>query len=54
MCADPESSKKRQTTNLTVYFALSGSAHIKAARRQLMKLTPDNIASVTGFDESMF
>jgi len=37
-CADPESSKK--TENLTVFFALLGSAPLKAACRALMKLTP--------------
>jgi len=36
--ADPKSVKK--TDNLTVYFALSGSARAKAACRTLMKLTP--------------
>jgi len=29
------------TGNMTVIFALLGSAHVKAARRSLMKLTPD-------------
>jgi len=38
MHADPESAKK--TDNLTVFFALLGSARAKAARRTLMKLTP--------------
>ena len=36
--ADPKSGKK--LLNLTVFFALSGSASVKAARRTLMKLTP--------------
>ncbi len=36
--ADPESAK--QIDNLTVFFALSGSARVKAARRTLMKLNP--------------
>ena len=36
--ADPKSGKK--LLNLTVFFALSGSAGVKAARRTLMKLTP--------------
>jgi len=36
--SDPESTKK--TDNLTVFFVLSGSVRIKAARRTLMKLTP--------------
>jgi len=26
---------------LTIFFALSGSVHVKAAHRTLMKLTPD-------------
>jgi len=34
---DPESVKK--TNNLTVFFALSGSARVEAAGRVLMKLT---------------
>jgi len=38
-CPDPESAKK--TDNLTVFFVLSGSAHIIAACRMLMKLTPE-------------
>jgi len=36
--ADPKSTKK--TDDLTVFFALSGSAHVKAGRWTLMKLTP--------------
>jgi len=36
---DLKSAKK--TDNLTVYFALSGSACKKAARKMLMKLTID-------------
>jgi len=36
--ADPKSTKK--TDDLTVFFALSGSACAKAACRMLMKLTP--------------
>jgi hypothetical protein len=36
--ADPKSVKK--TDFLTVFCALSGSAHVKAAHRTLMKLTP--------------
>jgi len=35
---DPESKKK--TDNLTVFFALSGSALVKAACKWLVKLTP--------------
>jgi len=36
--ADPKSVKK--SVKLSVFFALSGSAHAKAAHRTLMKLTP--------------
>jgi len=36
---DPKSVKK--TDNLTVFFMLSGSALAKAARRMLMKSTPE-------------
>jgi hypothetical protein len=38
MLTDPESAKKFD--NFTVFFALSGSAHVKAAHITLMKLTP--------------
>ena len=38
MPADPESGK--MLLDLTVFFALSGSADVKAARRTLVKLTP--------------
>jgi len=34
--ADPKSAKK--TDNLTVFLMLLGSAHVKAARRMLLKL----------------
>ncbi len=37
MHADPKSAKK--TDNLTVFFVLLGFAHIKAARKILVKLT---------------
>jgi len=37
--ADPKSTNK--THNLTVFFALLGSTHVKAAYRMLMKLIPD-------------
>jgi hypothetical protein len=37
--SDPKSAKK--TVKLSVFFAHSGSAHVKAARRTLMKLTSD-------------
>jgi len=36
--ADPQSAKK--TVKLSVFFALSGSAHAKAGRKTMMKLTP--------------
>jgi len=36
--ADPKSTKK--IDDFTVFFALSGSAPVKAARKTLMKLTP--------------
>ena len=35
---DPKSAKK--TVKLSSFFALLGSAHVKAARRMLVKLTP--------------
>jgi hypothetical protein len=38
MHADPKRPKKM--LNLTVFFALLGSAHVKAARKMLVKLTP--------------
>ncbi len=34
--ADPQ----KKTAKLSVFFALSGSAHLKASSRKLMKLTP--------------
>jgi len=37
-CTDHKSAKK--TDSLTVFFALMGSAHIKAAHRMLINLTP--------------
>jgi len=36
--ADSKSTKK--TDNLTVFLALLGSAHVKAARKMYLKLTP--------------
>jgi len=36
-CADHESAKK--TVKLSIFFALSGSAHAKAAHRTLVQLT---------------
>ena len=41
--ADPKSAKK--TVKLSSFFALFGSGHIKAARKMLVKLTPDHIFS---------
>jgi len=38
MSTDSKSSKI--TVKLPVFFALLGSAHVKAARKLLMKLTP--------------
>jgi hypothetical protein len=38
LCADPKSVKTQ--TSCKYLFALMGSAHIKAARKMLMKLTP--------------
>ena len=46
MRADPKSAIK--LLNLTVFFALLGSARIKAARRTLVKLTPDHGSSNGG------
>jgi len=37
-CADPKSAKK--TDSLTVIFGLLGFAHVKAARKMMVKLTP--------------
>ncbi len=34
--------KAEKTVKLSVFFALSGSAHVKAAHRMLVKLTPDH------------
>jgi len=34
------SQKHKKIDNLTVFLALLGSAHVKAASRMLMKLTP--------------
>ncbi len=39
MRADPKNAQKFD--NLTVFFVLLGSARVKAARKTLMKLTPD-------------
>ena len=34
------SQKQKKLHNLTVFFVLLGSVHVKAARKMLMKLTP--------------
>jgi len=39
MPSDPESAKK--TDNFTVFFALLGSAHVKAVCKLLVKSNPD-------------
>jgi len=39
MCADPESAKRQSSRQSLLRFL--GSSHPKAARRMLMKLTPD-------------
>jgi len=39
MCTDPKSAKK--TVKLSVFFALLGYVRAKAARKMLVKLTPD-------------
>ncbi len=39
LCTDPKSAKKND--NLTVFFVLLGSGHVKAASRMLMKVTPE-------------
>ena len=41
ICADPKSTKK--TDGLTVYFALLGSALVKAVSKMLVKSKPDEI-----------
>ena len=41
---DPISAKK--LLNLTVFFALLGFAHVKAARRTLVKLNPGRVSVV--------
>ena len=38
MCVDPKSELK--LLNLTIFFAILGSARVKAARRTMVKLTP--------------
>jgi len=50
---DPKSTKK--TDDLTVLFVLSGSAHVKAAHKTLMKFTPVSIShEVTSNNVSEF
>ena len=41
------SQKGKKPNDLTVFFALSESARVKAARRTLMKLTPDSFYNFT-------
>jgi len=43
---DPKSSKK--IDNLTIFFPLLGSAHVKAAQKTLMKLAPGCREEVLG------
>jgi hypothetical protein len=45
MHADPKSAKI--TVNLSVFFTVLGSAHIKAASTMLVKLTPGAVLIVT-------
>jgi len=47
---DPQSAKK--TDNFTVFFAFLGSAHVKALRKMLVKLTPVPCAVVCAFFRS--
>ncbi len=44
MHTDPKSTKK--TDSLTVFFALSGSVRVKAARKTLVKLTSEITRSI--------
>jgi len=44
--SDPESAEK--TDNLTVFFVLLGSAHIKAAHKTFIKLTPGEHSTFCG------
>ena len=39
------SGKRKKQLELTVFFALLGSASVKAARKMLVKFTPDNMAA---------
>ena len=41
MPADPKKHKK--LLELPVFFVLLGSAHVKAARKMLVKLAPENV-----------
>jgi len=40
------SQKRKMTDGLTAFFTLLGSARVKAARRTLVKLTPDIACSL--------
>jgi len=52
LCPDPKSAK--ETDNLTVSFALSGSALIRAAQIKLMKLTPTLQKKTRTFRHAVF
>jgi len=41
------SQKRKKLLDMTVFFALLGSAGVKAARRTLIKLTPDRYTQVS-------
>ncbi len=40
-CADPKGTKK--TDNLTLFFALSGSVHVKTVHKRWVKFTPGSV-----------
>jgi len=48
----PRSQKHKKPDNLTVFFALSESVHVKAARKTLMKLTPGGRLTKQDFNDS--
>jgi len=52
MYADPESTKK--TVKFSVFFAHSGSARVKAARRMLMKKLTHGVNFTNMFMHSFF
>jgi len=47
------SQKRKKTVKSSSFFALSGSASIKAARKTLMKLTPDGEKDDEKYRESL-